>query len=253
MKNKFSLFVVVIFFSFCFVIFYKGLNAPNNYTPKVNEKKNIPTFKAKDFYWNNYVNSDKIFEENIFYVVNIWASWCVPCRTEHPLLMQLSKNQSIKLIGLNYRDNFNNAKKFIDDFGNPYSRILIDKDGTLGVEFGAYGVPETFLIDKNKDIIKKNSSNYTQCDSLLMGNKCGAHTVPYIKNKNSESNITHEATTSKISEEQLHYCQQRGLSQEEAVGLIVNGFCKEVLQQLPMEFAVEAQKLVGISLEGSVG
>ena len=98
-----------------------------------------------------------------------------------------------------------------------------------------------------------NSNNYTQCDSLLMGNKCGAHTVPYIKNKNSESNIAHEATTSKISEEQLHYCQQRGLSQEEAVGLIVNGFCKEVLQQLPMEFAVEAQKLVGISLEGSVG
>jgi len=79
----------------------------------------------------------------------------VPCRTEHPLLMQLSKNESIKLIGLNYRDNFNNAKKFIDDFGNPYSRILIDKDGILGVEFGAYGVPETFLIDKNKDIIKK--------------------------------------------------------------------------------------------------
>ena len=98
-----------------------------------------------------------------------------------------------------------------------------------------------------------NSNNYTQCDSLLMGNKCGAHTVPYIKNKNSESNIAHEATTSKISEEQLHYCQQRGLNAEEAVGLIVNGFCKEVLQQLPMEFAVEAQKLVGISLEGSVG
>jgi Fe-S cluster assembly protein SufB len=99
----------------------------------------------------------------------------------------------------------------------------------------------------------KNSNNYTQCDSLLMGNKCGAHTVPYIKNKNSESNIAHEATTSKISDEQLHYCQQRGLNPEEAVGLIVNGFCKEVLQQLPMEFAVEAQKLVGISLEGSVG
>ena len=99
----------------------------------------------------------------------------------------------------------------------------------------------------------KNSTNYTQCDSLLMGNKCGAHTVPYIKNKNPESNIAHEATTSKISEEQLHYCQQRGLNPEEAVGLIVNGFCKEVLQQLPMEFAVEAQKLVGISLEGSVG
>ena len=99
----------------------------------------------------------------------------------------------------------------------------------------------------------KNARNFTQCDSLLMGNKCGAHTVPYIKNKNSTSNIEHEATTSKISDEQLYYCNQRGLNQEEAVGLIVNGFCKEVLQQLPMEFAVEAQKLVGISLEGSVG
>jgi len=99
----------------------------------------------------------------------------------------------------------------------------------------------------------KNSRNYTQCDSLLMGNKCGAHTVPYIENKNSSSIIEHEATTSKINEEQLFYCNQRGLNQEEAISLIVNGFCKEVLQQLPMEFAVEAQKLVGISLEGSVG
>ncbi len=99
----------------------------------------------------------------------------------------------------------------------------------------------------------KNSQNFTQCDSLLMGNKCGAHTVPYIKNRNSDSTIAHEATTSKISEDQLFYCQQRGLNPEEAVSLIVNGFCKEVLQQLPMEFAVEAQKLVGISLEGSVG
>ena len=107
------------------------------------------------------------------------------------------------------------------------------------------------LVDINKKAI--NSRNYTQCDSLLMGNKCGAHTVPYIKNKNSSSTIEHEATTSKINEEQLFYCNQRGLNQEEAVSLIVNGFCKEVLQQLPMEFAVEAQKLVGISLEGSVG
>ena len=99
----------------------------------------------------------------------------------------------------------------------------------------------------------KNAQNFTQCDSLLMGNKCGAHTIPYIKNRNSDSNIAHEATTSKISEDQLFYCQQRGLNSEEAVSLIVNGFCKEVLKQLPMEFAVEAQKLVGISLEGSVG
>ena len=103
---------------------------------------------------------------------------------------------------------------------------------------------------KNKAI---NSRNYTQCDSLLMGNKCGAHTIPYIKNNNATSTIEHEATTTKINEDQLYYCNQRGLDQEEAVSLIVNGFCKEVLQQLPMEFAVEAQKLVAISLEGSVG
>jgi len=107
------------------------------------------------------------------------------------------------------------------------------------------------LVDINRSAV--NARNYTQCDSLLIGNKCGAHTVPYIKNKNSSANIEHEATTSKISDEQLFYCNQRGLNQEEAVSLIVNGFCKEVLQQLPMEFAVEAQKLVGISLEGSVG
>ena len=107
------------------------------------------------------------------------------------------------------------------------------------------------LVDINNKA--SNSRNYTQCDSLLMGNKCGAHTVPYIRNKNSTSTIEHEATTTKINEEQLYYCNQRGLDQEEAVSLIVNGFCKEVLQQLPMEFAVEAQKLVAISLEGSVG
>ena len=99
----------------------------------------------------------------------------------------------------------------------------------------------------------ENSRNFTQCDSLLMGNKCGAHTIPYIKNKNSKSKIEHEATTSKISDEQLYYCKQRGLNSEEAISLILNGFCKEVLHQLPIEFAVEAQKLVAISLEGSVG
>jgi Fe-S cluster assembly protein SufB len=99
----------------------------------------------------------------------------------------------------------------------------------------------------------KGARNHTQCDSLLLGDQCGAHTVPYIENKVPTARIEHEATTSKISEDQLFYCRQRGLSEEEAVALVVNGFCREVLQQLPMEFAVEAQKLVGISLEGSVG
>jgi len=99
----------------------------------------------------------------------------------------------------------------------------------------------------------KNARNFTNCDSLLIGDKCGAHTTPYIEAKNSSAVFEHEATTSKISEDTLFYCMQRGLSEEEAVALVVNGFVKDVLQQLPMEFAVEAQKLISISLEGSVG
>ena len=99
----------------------------------------------------------------------------------------------------------------------------------------------------------KGSRNYTQCDSLLIGDKCGAHTVPYMECRNNSSRIEHEATTSKVDDEQLFYCRQRGMGEEEAVALIVNGFAKEVLQSLPMEFAMEAQKLVAISLEGSVG
>ncbi len=99
----------------------------------------------------------------------------------------------------------------------------------------------------------ENARNFTQCDSLLIGDKCGAHTVPYIEIKNPTAQVEHEATTSKISDEQLFYCQQRGLETEDSVALIVNGFCKDVMKNLPMEFAVEAQKLLGISLEGSVG
>jgi Fe-S cluster assembly protein SufB len=99
----------------------------------------------------------------------------------------------------------------------------------------------------------ENSRNFSQCDSLLLGDRCGAHTFPYIETNNPSSIVEHEATTSKISDEQLFYCQQRGMSNEKAIGLIVNGYAKEVLNQLPMEFAAEAQKLLSISLEGSVG
>jgi Fe-S cluster assembly protein SufB len=104
-------------------------------------------------------------------------------------------------------------------------------------------------ISKNAD----NARNYTQCDSLLMGDQCGAHTFPYIEAKNSTATVEHEATTSKIGDDQLFYCLQRGIKEEDAVNMIVNGFCKEVFKELPMEFAVEAQKLLGITLEGAVG
>ncbi|QRK12939.1 Fe-S cluster assembly protein SufB [Archangium violaceum] len=99
----------------------------------------------------------------------------------------------------------------------------------------------------------EGARNYTQCDSLLLGSKCGAHTLPYIEVKNSSSQVEHEASTSKIGEDQLFYCQQRGISKEDAVSMIVNGFCRQVFKELPMEFAVEAQKLLSVSLEGSVG
>jgi Fe-S cluster assembly protein SufB len=98
-----------------------------------------------------------------------------------------------------------------------------------------------------------NARNFSQCDSLLLGNKCGAHTFPYIEVKNTTSRVEHEASTSKIGEDQIFYCNQRGLATQDAVNMIVNGFCKEVFRELPMEFAVEAQKLLGVSLEGSVG
>jgi Fe-S cluster assembly protein SufB len=95
--------------------------------------------------------------------------------------------------------------------------------------------------------------NYSQCDSLLMGDKCGAHTFPYLEVNNSTATVEHEASVSKISDDQLFYCKQRGISAEDAVSMIVSGFCKQVFRELPMEFAVEAQKLLGVSLEGSVG
>ena len=124
---------------------------------------------------------------------------------------------------------------------------IISKGISLGNSQNTYRGNVSFLRKADK------ARNYTQCDSLLVGNKCGAHTIPYIDSKNNSAVVEHEASTSKINEDQLYYCRQRGLSHEEAVSLIVNGFCKQVLQELPMEFAVEAQKLVSISLEGSVG
>ncbi|MEN6541065.1 Fe-S cluster assembly protein SufB [Parvibaculum sp.] len=131
--------------------------------------------------------------------------------------------------------------------GRNTSSRIISKGIAAGFSSNAY----RGLVSVHKKA--ENVRNFTQCDSLLIGSKCSAHTVPYIESKNPTAILEHEATTSKISEEQMFYCRQRGVPEEEAVALIVNGFCRDVLQQLPMEFAVEAQKLVGISLEGSVG
>ncbi|MEA1874475.1 MAG: SufD family Fe-S cluster assembly protein, partial [Bacteroidota bacterium] len=120
------------------------------------------------------------------------------------------------------------------------------------------GISAGFSENSYRGLVKvaknaKNARNYSQCDSLLLGDKCGAHTFPYIQADNNSAVLEHEATTSKISEDQIFYCKQRGISEEDAIGLIVNGYAKEVINKLPMEFAVEAQKLLQITLEGSVG
>ena len=131
--------------------------------------------------------------------------------------------------------------------GNDTTSTIISKGISAGFGQNAY----RGLVKVIKDA--ENARNFSQCDSLLMGDKCGAHTFPYLEVKNPTAKVEHEATTSKIGEDQLFYCRQRGLSDEDAISLIVNGFCKTVFKELPMEFAVEAQKLLSISLEGSVG
>jgi len=131
--------------------------------------------------------------------------------------------------------------------GEGSSSTIISKGISAGKSQNTY----RGLVEVHKGA--ENARNFTQCDSLLVGDTCGAHTVPYISSRNPTGKIEHEATASRISEDQLFYCLQRGLDEEDAVSLIVNGFCKEVMKELPMEFAVEAQKLIGISLEGSVG
>lgn len=143
-----SLFIII------FLIFYKGLNNTNIYTPNFNSEKNIPYIESEIFNTNNKINSKEIFKGNKFYLMNIWASWCIPCRDEHPFLMKLSSLKNIEIIGLNYKDKNKNAKNFLKELQNPYKLILSDRDGTNAIEWGAYGVPESFIIH-NKKIIKK--------------------------------------------------------------------------------------------------
>ena len=154
MKDKLIPSIIIISFIIIFFIFYKGLQETNIYTPKSEIKKDIPIFSGVKFDSQENVNSSEIFNSNKFYLLNIWASWCVPCRQEHPYLMKLSENKNVILIGLNYKDNLNNAQNFLMKFGNPYETILLDKDGTISIDWGAYGVPETFLIYENKIVAK---------------------------------------------------------------------------------------------------
>ena len=154
MKNKILPIILTFVFIIIFFVFYKGLQNSNIYTPKVEFKKIIPSFEAKIFDSDDKISSNQIFNREKFYLLNIWASWCVPCREEHPYLMNLMKNKDIEIVGLNYKDDIKNAKLFLKELNNPYKIILSDDDGIIAIEWGAYGVPESFLIYDNK-IIKK--------------------------------------------------------------------------------------------------
>ena len=154
MKNKILPFSIILIFGMIFFIFYKSLQDSKIYTPDVNAKKEIPVFNTKDFFSGENMKSSSIFELDKIYLLNIWSSWCIPCRQEHSFLMNLNSNNKLTIVGMNYKDNLKNANNFLNELGNPYREIFIDLDGTIAIEWGAYGVPESFLI-YNNTIIKK--------------------------------------------------------------------------------------------------
>ena len=171
MKNKILLISLILFISFCLVVLFKGLNNSNVYIPETTNK-NIKEFKSRSLFSDDEISSEKILVNSDYYILNIWASWCGPCRKEHPKLMELSKNPSVKLIGINYRDNLKNAKNFVKKFGNPYSVIFVDTNGIISIELGAYGVPETIIVNKDKKIIKKfigylDDKSFKELNSIL--------------------------------------------------------------------------------------
>ena len=139
-----------------FFILLKGLDKTNNYSPNLNSSKIDFNFKAKFLYSDEESTLHELINDKDFSIINIWASWCLPCRDEHPFLLKLNSLDKLNIIGINYKDNEINAKKFIKELGNPYSKIVVDPSGVNSIELGAYGVPETILIhNKSKTILKK--------------------------------------------------------------------------------------------------
>ena len=154
MKNKLLPLSITFIFIIIFIVFYKGLKDTNIYTPESKINNEIPSLVVDLFDIDKTVNTKEIFQSDKFYLLNIWSSWCVPCREEHSILMELKNNHKLKVIGMNYKDTKNNAKNFLNELGNPYEKIIFDSKGTHAIEWGAYGVPESLLISNNK-IIKK--------------------------------------------------------------------------------------------------
>ena len=151
MKTKIFPIFLIFTFSIIFFVFYKGLQNTNIYTPETKSEIKIPNFETKEFFSKDKINSDQIFIGSDYYLLNIWASWCVPCKEEHKYLMDLSKKENIKIIGQNYKDNFENAKNFLINLDNPYDLIFFDNDGTIAIEWGAYGVCLLYTSDAADD------------------------------------------------------------------------------------------------------
>ena len=146
MKNKLLAIFITSIFIIIFIFFYKGLENSNIYSPAKKINNEIPLFKGSLFYSSEKINSSNLFKPDKFYLLNIWSSWCIPCRKEHAFLLNLKQSDNLELIGINYKDTKNNAKNFLDELGNPYKKIIFDQDGTIAIEWGAYGVPESFLV-----------------------------------------------------------------------------------------------------------
>ena len=171
MKNKLLPIIITSLFIIIFLFFYKGLKNSNIYTPETKINIKVPSFDGELFYEKKLINSSELFQVDKYYLLNIWSSWCVPCRQEHPLLMNLGINKNIELIGINYKDTKINAKNFLSELGNPYRKIIFDKKGVNAIEWGAYGVPESFLI-KDGIIIKRyigplNQKLFSEINQLI--------------------------------------------------------------------------------------
>lgn len=146
--------IFILFFSVATILF-KSLKINKIFVPNELIGKKIPEFKSELFFKEYPINSNQIFKDKKYYLINIFASWCGPCRKEHPLLMKLSKEKKLEIVGINFKDNKKNAISFLENEGNPYSKIIKDEDGHLSIDIGSYGIPETILINKDKIIISK--------------------------------------------------------------------------------------------------
>ena len=171
MKNKLLPLSITFIFIIIFIVFYKGLKDTNIYTPESKINNEVPSLEVKLFGDSKTVNTIEIFQSDKFYLLNIWSSWCVPCRAEHSILMELKNSDRLKIIGMNYKDTKDNAKNFLKELGNPYDKIIFDSKGINAIEWGAYGVPESFLIINNK-IIKKyigplNTASFEEIKSFI--------------------------------------------------------------------------------------